>query len=47
MCGREAVLTVELQMTDQTVEKLHVDIDTVQSYAAHVETNEARIISCC
>ena len=24
MCGREAVLPVELQMTDQTVEKLHV-----------------------
>ena len=35
--GREAVLPVELQMTDQTVEKLHVDSDTVQSYVAHVE----------
>ena len=32
--GREAVLPVELQMTDQTVEKLHVDSDTVQSYVA-------------
>ena len=31
MCGREAVLPVELQMTDQTVEKLHVDSDIVQS----------------
>ena len=47
MCGREAVLPVELQMTEQTLEKLHVDSDTVQSYVAHVETNEARIISCC
>ena len=37
MYGREAVLQVELQMTDQTVEKLHVDSDTVQSYVAHVE----------
>ena len=35
--GREAVLPVELQMTDETVEKLHVDSDTVQSYVAHVE----------
>ena len=37
MYGREAVLPVELQMTDQTVEKLHVDSDTVQSYVAYVE----------
>ena len=37
MYGREAVLPVELQMTDKTVEKLHVDSDTVQSYVAHVE----------
>ena len=35
--GREAVLPVELQMTDQTVEKLHVDSDTVQVYVAYVE----------
>ena len=42
MYGREAVLPVELQMTDQTVEKLHVDSDTVQSYVAY----EASIISC-
>ena len=33
------MLPVELQMTDQTVEKLHVDNDTVQSYVAY----EARI----
>ena len=37
MSGREAVLPVELQMTDQTVEKLHVDSDTVQLYVAYVE----------
>ena len=43
MYGREAVLPVELQMADQTVEKLHVDSDTMQSYVA----NEARIISFC
>ena len=37
MYGREAVLPVEPQMTDQTMEKLHVDSDTVQSYVAYVE----------
>ena len=31
------MLPVEPQMTDQTVEKLHVDSDTVQSYVAYVE----------
>ena len=40
MYGREAVLPVELQMTDQTVEKLHVDSDTVQSYVTYVKMKQ-------
>ena len=45
MCGREALLPVELQMTDQNSGKAAWDSDTVQSYVAHVEKMKQELLT--